>query len=90
MRYVVVYEQGPSNFSAYVPDLPGCVATGKTHQDVRRNIREAIIFHLEGYQRDGEQAPQPGEWTETMAIDPDELHPESLEPASDRSIRSSA
>ena len=48
MKYAVVYEKAPNNYSAYVPDLPGCVATGATRQDVERNIREAIAFHLEG------------------------------------------
>jgi predicted RNase H-like HicB family nuclease len=47
MRYAVVIESGPENFSAYVPDLPGCIATGKTLAEVLTNIREATEFHLE-------------------------------------------
>lgn len=48
MRYAIVIENAGSNYSAYVPDLPGCVATGGTVEEVEREIREAIEFHLEG------------------------------------------
>jgi predicted RNase H-like HicB family nuclease len=54
MRYAIVVEEGESNYSAYVPDLSGCVAAGKTREDVRQLIAEAIEFHLEGLQEDGE------------------------------------
>lgn len=47
-RYAVVFEKGERNWSAYVPDLPGCVATGKTRKETEATIREAIAFHLEG------------------------------------------
>ena len=53
MRYAIVIEQAEANFSAYVPDLPGCVATGQNLEEVEREIREAIIFHLEGLREDG-------------------------------------
>ena len=53
MRYAVVIEQGERNFSAYVPDLPGCVAVGGTLEEVKAEIREAIEFHLEGMREDG-------------------------------------
>jgi len=46
--YVVIYEPGPRNWSAYVPDLPGCIATGKDRLDIEARIREAIEFHIEG------------------------------------------
>jgi len=58
-RYAVVIEQGPDNLSAYVPDLPGCVTTGKTVEEIERNVREAISFHLEGMREDGEPIPEP-------------------------------
>jgi len=58
-RYVVVIESGPRNFGASIPDLPGCVSTGKTLAQVRRNIREAIAFHLEAMERDGDPIPEP-------------------------------
>ena len=53
LRYAVVIEQAESNFSAYVPDLPGCVATGATVEEVERELRHAIAFHLEGMREDG-------------------------------------
>ena len=59
MKYAVVIEQADSNYSAYVPDLQGCVATGSTLEDVERNIREAIQFHLEGLKEDGLSIPVP-------------------------------
>ena len=52
MRYAIVIEQAENNFSAYVPDLPGCVATGKTIAEVEVEIRDAIIFHVEGLRAD--------------------------------------
>lgn len=57
MRYAIVIEQAEANFSAYVPDLPGCVATGGNMEEVEREIREAIVFHLEGLREDGLQIP---------------------------------
>ena len=59
MKYAVVIEQADSNYSAYVPDLQGCVATGSTIEDVERKIREAIEFHLEGLIEDGLSIPIP-------------------------------
>jgi predicted RNase H-like HicB family nuclease len=53
LRYAVVIEKTESNFSAYVPDLPGCVATGATVEEVERELRDAIAFHLEGMREDG-------------------------------------
>jgi predicted RNase H-like HicB family nuclease len=57
MRYAIVIENAGVNFSAYVPDLPGCVATGTTLADAERAIRGAIELHLEGMRRDGTQIP---------------------------------
>ena len=48
MCYAVIIEKAKNNYSAYVPDLPGCVATGKTIEKIEREIQEAIVFHLEG------------------------------------------
>lgn len=60
MQYAIVIESVPgSNFSAYVPDLPGCVSTGATVEQVKARIREAIEFHLEGMREDGEEIPAP-------------------------------
>ena len=58
-EYTVIYEQGPGNWSAYVPDLPGCIATGKTLQETEHQIREAIEFHTEGLRKLGETVPEP-------------------------------
>jgi predicted RNase H-like HicB family nuclease len=59
MRYAIVIENAGSNFSAYVPDLPGCIATGATVEEVEREIREAIEFHIEGLREDGTPVPLP-------------------------------
>jgi predicted RNase H-like HicB family nuclease len=59
MKYAVVIEKAQSNYSAYVPDLPGCVATGTTVEEVEAHIREAIEFHIDGMRQDGEAIPQP-------------------------------
>ncbi|MGH9558356.1 MAG: type II toxin-antitoxin system HicB family antitoxin [Bryobacteraceae bacterium] len=57
MRYTVVFEKAEHNWAAYVPDLPGCVATGATLAETRRLIAEAIGFHIEGLQRHGYPVP---------------------------------
>ena len=59
MKYAVIIEKGPNNYSAYVPDLPRCVSTGKTLEEVERNIREAIELHLEGLREEGLPIPEP-------------------------------
>jgi predicted RNase H-like HicB family nuclease len=57
MRYAVVIEKADGNYSAYVPDLPGCVATANTVEDVEQEIRAAIRFHIEGLREDGLPIP---------------------------------
>ncbi len=59
MRYAVVIEKAGNNYSAYVPDLPGCVATGQTVVEVEREITTAIQFHLDGMREDGLEIPEP-------------------------------
>ena len=59
MRFAIVIEQAEGNHSAYVPDLPGCVAAGATVQEVEANIREDIEFHREGMREDGVEVPVP-------------------------------
>jgi predicted RNase H-like HicB family nuclease len=59
MRYAVIIEKVGSNYGAYVPDLPGCIATGDTIPEVETMIREAIAFHLEGMKEDGITPPLP-------------------------------
>lgn len=70
MQYLVVIEQGPDSFGAYVPDLPGCVAVGETREEVSQLIHEAIEFHLQGLKQDGVPIPPPhstGEFVEVRA-----------------------
>lgn len=58
-KYAVIFERGDNNWAAYVPDLPGCISTGKTFEEIQRNIQEAIEFHLEGMRQVGEAIPEP-------------------------------
>ncbi len=58
-EYVVVYEEGPKSWGAYVPDLPGCFAVGKTKEEVEERIQSAIEFHIRGLLTDGEVIPKP-------------------------------
>ena len=58
MRYAVVIEKAAKNYSAYVPDLPGCVSTGRSIEETEENIREAITFHIEGLREGGLEIPQ--------------------------------
>ncbi len=59
MRYAVVIEKGPTSYGAYVPDLPGCVAAGKTVEEVKLLIGEAVHFHLDGLREEGSPVPEP-------------------------------
>lgn len=59
MRYAVVIEKAGDNYSAYVPDLPGCIATGDTVAEVEVEMREAIRFHIDGLKQDGLPIPPP-------------------------------
>lgn len=58
MRYAIVIEKATNNYSAYVPDLPGCVATGLTIEETSEQIKEAIAFHLEGLREEGLPIPE--------------------------------
>ena len=68
MRYAVVIEKADGNYSAYVPDLPGCVATGATVAEVESQIREAITFHLDGMREDGVPVPPPSSQVEYVDV----------------------
>ena len=59
MRYAIVIEKANGNYSAYVPDLPGCIATGETVAAVESEIRDAIRFHIDGLKEDGLPVPKP-------------------------------
>lgn len=58
-RFLIVIEDAGSNYSAYSPDVPGCVATGRTREETERNMREALQFHLDGMTEDHEPLPEP-------------------------------
>ena len=66
MKCTVVFEPAPENLGAYVPDLPGCIATGETREEVATLIREAIAFHIEGLREAGDTIPEPGAWAELI------------------------
>ena len=59
MQYTIVIEKAPGNYAAYVPDLPGCVATGATREEAVREMRQAIGFHIESLREHGEPVPEP-------------------------------
>lgn len=68
MKYAVVIEKAKSNYSAYVPDLPGCVATGATVEEAETEICAAIQFHLEGLRREGFAIPIPSSCVEYVEV----------------------
>jgi predicted RNase H-like HicB family nuclease len=68
MRYAIVIEKGPTSYGAYVPDLPGCVAVGKTRAEVKKLIVEAIPLHLEGLREDGLAVPKPASECEYVEV----------------------
>jgi len=57
-RFLIIIEKAGSNYSAYSPDLPGCIATGKTREDAEEQMHEAIAFHIEGLKEDGLPIPE--------------------------------
>ena len=67
-RFLVVIERAPSNFSGYLPDLPGCVATGDTEAEVIENMRVAMVMHLEGLAEDGLPIPEPAARAEYVSV----------------------
>jgi len=67
-KYLVIFEKAGDNYSAYSPDIPGCIATGNTHNEVEKNIREAISFHIEGLVKDRLPLPEPVSFTEYIEV----------------------
>lgn len=67
-RYLIVIENAGPNFSAYSPDLPGCVSTGSTREETKKNMEEAIEFHLEGLREDGLPVPPPSSVAEYVEV----------------------
>jgi predicted RNase H-like HicB family nuclease len=62
-KYLIVVEPTKTGFSAYSPDLPGCVSTGRTREEVEQNMREAITFHVDGLREEGLAVPEPGSYS---------------------------
>jgi len=69
MKYMVVIEKGEASYGAHVPDLPGCVAVGRSREEVLKLIREAIEFHIEGLRDAGEPVPMPSSASEYVEVD---------------------
>lgn len=90
MRYRIIYEKAPKNFSAYSPDLPGCVAAGKTLEETRRLMREAIAFHLEGLAEDGDVRPKPSGYVEILGYEPSSEPRRTSRRASSRALARSS
>lgn len=70
MKYTVIYEQGPTSWGAYVPDLPGVITVGDSRDEVERLIQEAIELHLEGLKEEGLAVPPPACFAGVVEIDP--------------------
>lgn len=67
-RYLIIIEETPTGYSAYSPDLPGCVATGKTRSEVEREMHDAIEFHIEGLRGEGLPIPSPSSTAEYIEV----------------------
>jgi predicted RNase H-like HicB family nuclease len=68
MKYLIILEKTKTGFSAFSPDLPGCVATGSTKKQAEKNMKDAIAFHLEGMQQEGLEAPQPHSFSTYLEV----------------------
>ena len=68
MKYLIILEETKKGFSAYSPDLPGCVATGCTKEEVEENMKGAIAFHLEGMLKEGIEVPQPHSFSTYLEV----------------------
>jgi predicted RNase H-like HicB family nuclease len=68
MKYTVIVEKGQTGYGAYVPDLPGCIATAPTREEVLRLVKEAIEFHIEGLRESGQEVPPPASVSELVEI----------------------
>ena len=82
MKYLVVYEKGPTSYGAFVPDLPGIGVVGKTREEVEQSIRIALQWHLEAMREDNEPIPEPTTWAEFVEVPQkkDTAHGPSPEP----------
>jgi predicted RNase H-like HicB family nuclease len=67
-KYLIIVEKTATGYSAYSPDVPGCSSTGKTKEEVERNIQEAIEFHLEGLREEGHEIPEPSSYSSYINV----------------------
>jgi len=67
-KYLIIVEKTETGYSAYSPDVPGCGSTGKTREEVERNIQKAIEFHLEGLQLEGYEIPEPSSYSSYIEV----------------------
>ena len=70
MKYLVIIEETKTGYSAFSPDLPGCIAAGSSKEEVEKNMKEAIAFHLEGMDQEGLEVPQPHSFSTYLVIQP--------------------
>ena len=68
MRYLIIIEETPTGFSAYSPDIPGCIATGSTREETENNMKEAIHFHLDGLKEEGLSLPSPRTYSSFVGV----------------------
>jgi len=68
VEYIVIFERGETNYGAYVPDLPGCVAVGETREEAAQLIREAIALHVAGLRREGLPVPEPSTTIDSVEV----------------------
>ena len=67
-KYLIIVEETDAGYSAYSPDLPGCGSTGKTKEEVERNIQQAIEFHIEGLKEEGYDVPEPSTYSSYVDV----------------------
>lgn len=68
MKYLVIIEETGTGFSAFSPDLPGCVATGSSKEEVENNMKDAVAFHLEGMDQEGQEIPKPHSFSTYLEV----------------------
>jgi len=68
LKYLIIIEKANKNYSAYIPDVPGCIATGKTIEETKKNMKEALDMHLEGLAEDGLTSPRPKAKADYVAV----------------------
>ncbi len=68
MKYLIIIEKSETGYSAYSPDLPGCISTGTTPEETEANMKEAINFHIEGLKKEGQSVPEPSSFSAYVEV----------------------